>query len=298
MSGDYEVGKGKPPKSGQWPEGVSGNPSGSSKKARERAKKARELKQKKPFEEMLVEELCESIAANVDGSKQEMLTARGMAKALVRDGLGGKAVDRRLAIKLFEALGVFELLSAKSKEAEFDEHALTPAEERMLERVRAEHEFMQTQPDRGDGWVLGYYDLESYVTDSGETETRIVPGPAYKAMKAAQAREEDQSTGSATNNAGETAKEVLLGRTGSIPLDDDPLPPKGDPDFDDDGDAGDEAGFDKSEDQAAGEGAKESGPRPNETFVDYSNVPGKGPSPAKSLPHNHQPDADRWPGWK
>lgn len=297
MSGDYDIGKGKPPKAHQWKPNQSGNPRGSSKKARERAEKARKLQKAKPFSEMLVEELCEMFAPNVGGTQQKMLAARGMAKALVVDGLGGKPVDRRQSIKLLNSMGVFDLLSTMSEEAEFDERALTPAEERMLERVKAEHKFLKTLPDKGSGWEQELYDLEPYLTESGETDFRVVPTAKYLAMKAAQGREEGETTATANEQAAGGTQEVFLGRAGSVPTEA-KRDGGGDPDFDDDGDAGGGAGFDLDNDPQLNKEGKEVGKRPNETFVDYSNVPGKAPSPAKSSPYSHQSDADHWPGWR
>lgn len=309
MSGNYNVGKGKPPEEHKWKPGQSGNPAGSSRKARERARKARELKEPKPFSEMLLDELCGMIAPNLEGKQQKMLTARGLAKALTLDGLTGKPVDRRQYIMLLEKLGVFDLLKEKSLEEDPDELPLNPAELLLLEAI-AKERFADTLLDEGEGWRAGLYDLEVYETESGKTECRIIPGPAYKAKMANEdqssgGRDEDEPigrsqepdinpfTGQPLSSPGEPGSTKAKGTAKGLYNDDwdhDPFPPgvkldgEGDPEFDDPGDLDDNEGASEENNPAALIEPETGSKRPNETFVKYSGDKFTDPPPANPPP--------------
>lgn len=137
MSDDYEVGYGKPPKSGQWAPGQSGNPSGSSKKAK--AKK----KLKTPTE-MLTEVLLDPVEPNGAGKKIKMPAGLALVKLMLRDALTGSARDRREFFKLIAQPEISGLIERLIEEAENDDELpLNPAELIVLEAIRAEREAMK-----------------------------------------------------------------------------------------------------------------------------------------------------------
>lgn len=83
--GDYEVGYGKPPKSGQFRKGVSGNPLGRPKKAPD-------------FGSQVMRELNSKLAINVNGRRRVITKYEGMAKQLVNKAVSGNLVATRLVI--------------------------------------------------------------------------------------------------------------------------------------------------------------------------------------------------------
>lgn len=78
MTGDYDIGYGKPPKKGQFKPGQSGNPKG-------RPKGAKNLKTE------LLEELTERIEIKESGKARKVSKQRGMIKALTIKALSGDA---------------------------------------------------------------------------------------------------------------------------------------------------------------------------------------------------------------
>jgi hypothetical protein len=139
MSDDYKVGYGNPPKKSQWPPGQSGNPRGSSKKAK--AKKALNTPN-----EMLAKELSEMVEPTVDGKKSKMPAGKALMKMMIADALKGSARDRREFFKLIKGPEMSNLIRQLIEESENeDDLPLTPAELRMLEAMEAEQDVMNDE---------------------------------------------------------------------------------------------------------------------------------------------------------
>ena len=76
MSDGYEVGYGKPPKTTQFQKGVSGNPKGRPKKARD-------------FDHELLRESRASITLNENGSRRRISKHEAVIKQLLNKAMGG-----------------------------------------------------------------------------------------------------------------------------------------------------------------------------------------------------------------
>jgi hypothetical protein len=87
---DYEVGYGRPPKSGQFKAGVSGNPLGRPKKASD-------------FRSKLLRELNSSLIINDNGRRRVIKKHEGIVKQLVNKALAGHSPSMRLVVTLQEA---------------------------------------------------------------------------------------------------------------------------------------------------------------------------------------------------
>ncbi len=81
---DYEVGYGKPPKSGQFTKGVSGNPSGRRKKPSD-------------FEAKFLLELSSPLAINENGKRKIITKDEGIGKQLINKALSGHVPSIRVA---------------------------------------------------------------------------------------------------------------------------------------------------------------------------------------------------------
>jgi hypothetical protein len=86
---DYEVGYGKPPKSGQFKRGVSGNPSGRPKKASD-------------FGSELIRELNSPLIINENGTRKVIKKHQGVVKQLVNKALSGNLPATRLLLPLHQ----------------------------------------------------------------------------------------------------------------------------------------------------------------------------------------------------
>jgi hypothetical protein len=87
MAKEYKVGYRKPPKSGQFKPGVSGNPRG-------RKPGRRGLRN------VLKDELCEPIAVSQAGKKKTITKQEALIKSLMRDALNGNAKAASMILKL------------------------------------------------------------------------------------------------------------------------------------------------------------------------------------------------------
>lgn len=88
----YAVGYGKPPKSGQFMKGVSGNPSGRSKKQAD-------------FGSELMRELSLPLVINENGKRRVIKRSQGLVKQLTNKGLSGNtAAIRELLVRWEQAL--------------------------------------------------------------------------------------------------------------------------------------------------------------------------------------------------
>lgn len=85
MSGDYEVGYGKPPAKTKFQKGKSGNPSGRPK---------RKYRPEAPldFEKELIAELKSPMTINEAGNKKTVTKLQGVAKAFVAQSFRNKAI--------------------------------------------------------------------------------------------------------------------------------------------------------------------------------------------------------------
>ncbi len=111
---DYDVGYGKPPKSGQFKPGQSGNPKGRPKGA-------------KNFKTELEEELLEKIQIKEQGRFLKVSKQRAMLKAMTARAVQG---DARAATVL--ANMIYRLLPGDDQIEEFED--LTDADKAILER--------------------------------------------------------------------------------------------------------------------------------------------------------------------
>lgn len=174
MSQDYEVGYGKPPKKNQWSPGTSGNPVGSSAKA----KKKKELK---TLAEFLALELNELVEPTFNGKKEKMPLGRAIAKSLAY-GISQASIKEKMAFfAKCRDLGIEEAQRVLiEQESGDDNYDLSEADQRLLAETSAFFNALEEQPDKGEGWESGYYDLKCYYDENGETAYKIVPGPASK----------------------------------------------------------------------------------------------------------------------
>jgi hypothetical protein len=86
---NYEVGYGKPPKSGQFKKGASGNPSGRPKKALDVGSQvARELNSK--------------LTINENGKRKVITKLEALAKQLVNKGISGNSPAARIVLTLHQ----------------------------------------------------------------------------------------------------------------------------------------------------------------------------------------------------
>jgi len=85
---DYEVGYGKPPESGRFKKGTSGNPSGRPKKL-------------KDFGSQLLRELNSKLIINENGERKVITKLEGVVKRLLNKSLSGHHPSTRLLIPLY-----------------------------------------------------------------------------------------------------------------------------------------------------------------------------------------------------
>jgi hypothetical protein len=132
MSDGYEVGYGKPPKTGQWQAGKSGNPAGSSKKAKAKQKL-------KTLQGYYLETLNEQVEVTFDGKTEKMPLAKAIAKSMAYGFMKASPMQKLELFEKHKKLGLEELQSMLLEEAEFpDELPLTPTELELLELMKAE----------------------------------------------------------------------------------------------------------------------------------------------------------------
>ena len=90
QSGDYEVGYGKPPKSGQFKPGQSGNPKGRPKAP-------------PTFEDLIAKEANKKITLTVGGAKVQLTQAEVVAKALMQKAMKGDIAAAKLVVMGLQA---------------------------------------------------------------------------------------------------------------------------------------------------------------------------------------------------
>jgi hypothetical protein len=86
---DYEVGYGKPPQSGQFKKGVSGNPAGRPKKESD-------------FGSQLMRELNSPLVINENGNRKVIRKIEGVAKQLVNKSISGHLPSSRLMLAQYQ----------------------------------------------------------------------------------------------------------------------------------------------------------------------------------------------------
>ena len=91
----YEIGYKRPPKSGQFAKGKSGNPKGRPKGS-------------KNFLTVLEKELGQSISVNENGRKKKMTRLEAMVKRLVAAALQGDQKSLLTMVEVFKRTGRFE----------------------------------------------------------------------------------------------------------------------------------------------------------------------------------------------
>lgn len=125
-SGDYEIGKGKPPKHSQFQSGQSGNPKGRPKGS-------------KNVDQVLSKILNEKITITDAGKKMIVDKLEGALRVLFNKSFEGRPQSLKLLMDLFKereganAIGV-------SNEFSDDDHAALMEELSWLEEVREAHE--------------------------------------------------------------------------------------------------------------------------------------------------------------
>nr|WP_137676672.1 DUF5681 domain-containing protein [Parerythrobacter lutipelagi] len=148
MSDDYEVGYGKPPKSGQWAPGQSGNPAGSSKKAKAK-------KKLKTLEGYYLESSNELVEVTFGGKKEQMPIGKAIMKSMMYDILKAGPKLKLEFLEKHKKLGLEGLQALLIEEEECpDELPLSPEELLLIEAIKAEmaaEEAMKNQKDDGDG---------------------------------------------------------------------------------------------------------------------------------------------------
>lgn len=87
MSGDYEVGYGKPPVSGQFKKGQSGNPNGRPKGA-------------KSLGTIVQTELATRLSITLDGQSKQVSRLEALVMKLMQDALAGDAKAQAHMLKL------------------------------------------------------------------------------------------------------------------------------------------------------------------------------------------------------
>jgi hypothetical protein len=91
----YEIGYKRPPKSGQFPQGRSGNPKGRPKGSRN-------------FLTLLEQELGQSIVVNENGRKKKITRLQAMVKRMVAGALQGEHRSLLTLIEILKRTGRFE----------------------------------------------------------------------------------------------------------------------------------------------------------------------------------------------
>jgi hypothetical protein len=89
---DYEIGYGKPPKSGQFKKGVSGNPSGRPKKPTD-------------FLSALLREANSEVPINENGKQKKAKKIEVVAKQVMNKAASGSIQAQRLLFKLLQQAG-------------------------------------------------------------------------------------------------------------------------------------------------------------------------------------------------
>lgn len=125
MADDYSVGRGRPPKSGQFRRGRSGNPSGRPKRAANKSSVAAEL----------TEEMQETITVRENGVARKITKQRAVLKALVTAAISGdiRAINAIVACTRNFGIGVEAGPTDQAEESKTDQFEVLQA---FVERER------------------------------------------------------------------------------------------------------------------------------------------------------------------
>ena len=139
MSDGYEVGYGKPPKTTQFQKGVSGNPKGRPRKARD-------------FDHELLRESRASITLNENGSRRRISKHEAAIKQLINKAISGNIPALRTYLDRYQiAFERVALLEAQARDTKkyVDAKKLTNEElERMVADIRDRQEKRQRDTSR------------------------------------------------------------------------------------------------------------------------------------------------------
>lgn len=134
MSDDYEVGYGKPPKSGQWAPGQSGNPAGGSKKAKAK-------KKLKTLEGYYLESSNELVEVTFGGKKKQMPIGKALMKSMLYDFMKAGPKLKLELLEKHKKLGLEGMQALLIEEEECpDELPLSAEELELLETIKAERD--------------------------------------------------------------------------------------------------------------------------------------------------------------
>ena len=134
----YEVGYARPPKSGQFEKGRSGNPKGRGKGA-------------KLFVEIVVDALNEKVAINENGSRKMITKREALAKQVANKGATGDLKSIKLLFEILEGLDDRERVtrseSAHRGNSTASERIMKKLDQ-MRERMDARRASLATDPQR------------------------------------------------------------------------------------------------------------------------------------------------------
>jgi hypothetical protein len=132
---DYEVGYGKPPESGQFKKGVSGNPSGRPKKASD-------------FGSELLRVLNSPLIINDNGKRRVITKYQGLVMQLVNKAISGNLPATRFLVPHYQQ--ELEKAAEQQRLANRPKRELT--DEELTAIILAEHpELEKPTPDGADG---------------------------------------------------------------------------------------------------------------------------------------------------
>jgi hypothetical protein len=168
---DYEVGYKQTPAKSRWPKGVSGNPSGKSKKELEEARQQVVLPETTPLPHCLIHELATKIVVNDNGKPLEITASQAIAKVMVRHMLTGNAKEVKGLVELLIKFDIFFLQQRGIMTSKSSEPTISPEESRMLEFIRQQLEdddddclADDDQPPSSEDGRAGYFE------DGGDIE--------------------------------------------------------------------------------------------------------------------------------
>lgn len=136
MAADYDIGRGRPPKSGQFRRGRSGNPSGRPKRSANTSSVAAELE----------EEMQETITVRENGTERKITKKRAVLKALVTAAIKGDIRAINAIVACTRNFGIAtEDTPAEDAEARTDQFEVIAA---FVERERSRRERQSKQHEQ------------------------------------------------------------------------------------------------------------------------------------------------------
>jgi hypothetical protein len=124
----YEVGYARPPRSGQFTKGQSGNPKGRRRGA-------------KLFVEIVMEALNEKVSINENGSRKMITKREALAKQVANKGATGDLKSIKLLFEILEGLDDRERVTR----SEAAHHGYSTARERLTKKLDQIRERMEAQ---------------------------------------------------------------------------------------------------------------------------------------------------------